>query len=160
MQVLLFIIAITILSACSKEKKETKQNQFANIIVSKDYLLNDECSDLANALTNYLFIIQHRYNESDKKSFSSFKYTDAECIDDIKTLEKHQDDKLDITDKKTMQESLIKLRIINCYLRIEKLLSEKELLVSSGNKKSSEWFTNLDTELNNIYEELSNGIQE
>ena len=138
MYIIICCLIVIFCTACSKQQSE--KNRFETISISDDFMINDECKELTNDLKIYLISIQYYYDKSDKNTFSSFEFSDSECISSV--------------------ENYVKTKIIGYYLKIEYLLSEKELLVSNGNKKSSEWFTNLDTELNNIYEELSNGIQE
>lgn len=158
MYIIICCLIIIFCTACSKLQSE--KNRFETISISDDFMINDECKELTNDLKIYLISIQYYYDKSDKNTFSSFEFSDSECISSVENLQSHKGDKPDISNQSTIKESYVKTKIIGYYLKIEYLLSEKELLVSNGNKKSSEWFTNLDTELNNIYEELSNDIQE
>lgn len=158
MYIITCCLIIIFCSACSKQQSE--KNRFETISISNDFMINDECKELTNDLKIYLISIQYYYDKSDKNKFSSFKFSDSECISSVENLQSHKDDKLDISNQNAMKESYAKTKIIGYYLKIEYLLSEKELLVSNGNQKSAEWFTSLDTELSNIYEELSNGIRE
>lgn len=158
MYIIICCLIVIFCTACSKQQSE--KNKFETISISHDFMINDECKELTNDLKIYLISIQYYYDKSDKNTFSSFEFSDSECISSVENLQSHKDDKPDISNQSAIKESYVKTKIIGYYLKIEYLLSEKELLVSNGNKKSSEWFTNLDAELNNIYEELSNGIQE
>lgn len=156
--IIICCLIVIFCSACSKQQSE--KNRFETISISNDFMINDECIELTNALKTYLISIQYYYDKSDKNNFTSFKFTDSECISAVEKLQSHQNDKPDISNQDAIKESYVKTKIIGYYLKIEYLISEKDLLVSGSNKSSSEWFSNLESELDTIYNELSNGIQD
>lgn len=141
------------LIGCSTKGEESIPNQFETITISNDYLINDKCAQLTSNLKTYLTLIQHYYNHSNKKYFSSFEFNSSMCIDAIDNLESHKNDKILIS-----KESLIQNTVVGYYLKLKYLLSKKDLLISSGNTKSEEWFEELNDELNAIYDSLSNGL--
>lgn len=155
--IIICCLIVIFCSACSKQQSE--KNRFETISISDDFMINDECIELTNALKTYLISIQYYYDKSDKDNFTSFNFTDSECISAIEELQSHQNDKPDISNQDAIKESYVKTKIIGYYLKIEYLISEKDLLISGNNKSSSEWFLNLESELDTIYNELSNGIQ-
>lgn len=137
-----------------KKKEESIPNQFETIIVSDDFLINDECKQLTTEVVSYLGWIQHYYNHSDKEKFDSFEFSDSKCIKTVENIESHKNDKVSIT-----EESLIKIKLVGYYLKMQYIFSEKDLLEAAGNTRSEDWFAELSTELDNIFSELSNGYK-
>lgn len=153
----IIIVCIYIISGligCSGKKEESIPNQFETMTISNDFLINDECEDLTSDIKIYLGWIQHYYNHSDKINFKSFEYEGANCVSSIENIESHKDNKISIN-----EESLVKTKLVGYYLKIEYILSEKELLEVAGNAKSEDWFNELGTELDSIHQEMSNGYK-
>lgn len=139
---------------CSGEKEESIPNQFETVIISDDFLINDECKQLTEDIVSYLGWVQHYYNHSDKEKFDSFEFSNSQCINIVENIESHKDDKVSIT-----EESLVKTKLVGYYLKVQYIFSEKDLLEAEGNTKSKEWFAELSTELDNICLELENGYK-
>lgn len=151
--IIMATLSIFSLSGCS-QKEESIPNQYETMSVSDDFLINDECEDLTSDIKIYLGWIQHYYNHSDKINFKSFEYEGSNCVSSIENIESHKDNKISIN-----EESLVKTKLVGYYLKIEYILSEKELLEVAGNAKSEDWFNELGTELDSIHQEMSNGYK-
>ena len=151
--IIIFASICVWLTGCANKEKENIPNQFESITISDDYLINEECTELSYDLQIYMIWVQHYYNHSDKKNLSSFNFSDSTCISEVEKLQMHKNDKISIS-----QDSLVKATIVGYYLKIEYLLSEKDLLIASGTSESEDWFKKLNEELNVIYHKLSNGI--
>lgn len=151
--IIMATLSVFSFSGCS-QKEESVPNQYETMTVSDDFLINSECEDLTSDVKIYLGWIQHYYNHSDKINFESFEYEGANCVSSIENIESHKDDKISIT-----EESLVKTKLVGYYLKIEYILSEKELLEVAGNTKSEDWFNELGTELDSICQEMSDGYK-
>lgn len=154
--VIIFMIVLSVIciSGCSK-KEDSTPNQFKGLAISSDFLISDECEQLSEDVKFYLIWVQNSYNCSDKKSFDTYDYDELEfATDQIENIESHKNDVFSIT-----EESLVKTKLVGYYLKIQYILSEKELLEVAGNTKSEDWFNELGTELDSICQEMSDGYK-
>lgn len=150
----MMLLSVFVLSGCSK-KEESIPNQFQGLTVNSDFLISDECEQLTEDVIFYLIWVQNSYNCSDKKSFDTYDYDELEfATDQIENIKSHKDDKISIN-----EESLVKTKLVGYYLKIEYILSEKDLLEAAGNTESEDWFNELGTELDSICLELVNGYK-
>lgn len=151
---IMLLLIVLGLSACSSQTK----NDSLNITFSEYYQNADDYEKIYPLLNEYFSCIQSAYDKSDKSDLESFVLPDEYTNVSNQLSEISNDNSGFIVDGKTnlSKEYLARLQLLEPYLQIEVLLTEKSML-SSPNE---EWFMNMNTFLTNVFSEYENGTGE
>lgn len=152
---LLVLIGIACITGCSSKLEVTTMS------FSDYYQSADNFDEIEPALNLYFSCIRAAYDSSNKDSLKSFELAD-EYIGAKETLSALSQSNGDLPDilgnDDAMKTALVKLQLLEPYLKIEAMLDERLLLLEENkNAKNSQWFDSLNSLVWNSIDEYRRG---